>query len=270
MKATQTITMENAAEAWLNHLQTRRRRPIKPSSAKTFESYIGKWILPRLGSMQVSGVGVAVLRDFIKQLDEAGLSPKSQNEIAGTVKAVIASCADEEGQPLYPRHWDNERLDLPTVSHAEQHTPIVASDDIEKGLARADETHRCLFALAAGSGLRIGELLSIKLVEDGASTVFDASSSVIHVRRTVWRGQEQSSTKTEAGVRDVEIPFELSKFVAEFAGTRKGFLFGNGKCLDSASARRRLDAAIGEGIGFHAFRRFGQPFSAKLGSTKKY
>jgi len=36
-----TITMRDAAQAWLNHLQTRRRRPIKPSSAKTFESYIG-------------------------------------------------------------------------------------------------------------------------------------------------------------------------------------------------------------------------------------
>jgi hypothetical protein len=78
-----------------------------------------------------------------------------------------------------------------------------------------------------GSGLRIGELLSIKLVDDGVSTVFDASAAMIHVRRTVWRGREQS-TKTDAGVRDVEIPYELSKVVAEFAGSRRGFLFGNG------------------------------------------
>lgn len=250
-----TITMRDAAQAWLNHLQTRRRRPIKPSSAKTFESYIDKWISPCLGNLQVSLVGVAVLRDFIRQLDEAGLSPKSQTEIAGAVKAIIANCADDEGEPLYPRHWDNERLDLPIVRHSEQHTPVVTRDDIEGALTKSNQMYRCLFALAGGSGLRVGELLSIKLAEDGTSTFFDAKNALIRVRRTMWRGQEQT-TKTEAGRRDVELPAKLSEFVAEFAGSRSGFLFGNGKCLDVTSARNALDTAIGKGVGYHAFRRF--------------
>jgi len=122
MTAVQTvpiITMRSAGQSWLDHLQTRRRKPIKLSSVKTFKSYLTKHILPRLGNLEVRSVGVSVLREFIGQLDEAGLSPKSQTEIAGAVKAIIANCTDDEGEPLYPRHWDNERLDLPIVNHSE-------------------------------------------------------------------------------------------------------------------------------------------------------
>ena len=56
--------------------------------------------------------------------------------------------------------------------------------------------------------------------------------------------------------RDVEISVKLSDFVAEFAGSREVFLFGNGKSLDATMARKALDTAIGKNIGYHAFRRF--------------
>jgi len=95
----------------------------------------------------------------------------------------------------------------------------------------------------------------VKLVEDGVSTVFDSSAATIRVRRSLWRGQEQSP-KTSNSVRNVEIPFELSEFIARFAGEREGYLFGNGKSLDVTTAREHLDKAIGKGIGFHSFRRF--------------
>lgn len=254
----EVLTIKDAAHAWLNHLQTRRRRPIKRSSSTTFESYIDKWILPRLGNLEVGRVGLPVLKNFVGQLNDADLSPKTQNEIVSCVKAVIAHCSDEDGNPLFaiPKSWDSERLDLPIVKHSEQHTPVVTRGQIESALAKSNQMYRCLFSLAAGSGLRISELLSIKLQDDGVSTVFDAQNAVIHVRRAMWRGREQKTTKTEAGVRDVELPSKLSEFLSSLAGPRRGFLFGNGRCLDATTAREMLDATFGRGIGFHAFRRF--------------
>jgi integrase len=254
---TSSITIEVAAQSWLKHLQTRRRRPIKPSSTKIFESSMNKWILPCLGNLEVSSIGVAVLRNFIGQLDEAGLSPKTQNELVSCVKGIITHCSDLEGNPLYPaaKMWSSERLDLPVIKHSEQRTPVVSREDIEGAITKSNQMYRCLLALAAGSGLRIGELLSIKLTDDGTSSFFDTRNALIRVRRTMWRSKEQT-TKTDASTRDVEIPYKLSEFVAEFAGARTGFLFGNGKCLDVTSARNALDSAIGKGIGYHAFRRF--------------
>jgi len=247
------ITIEAAAEAWLAHLQTRRRRPIKPASVKTFRSYLDAHILPRLGQLEVGSVGVAVLRKFIDELDGAGLSAKSQVEITSCVKSIIASVCDAEGEPLYTRKWDNERLDLPLVNPAEQHTPIVTKEQIEAALQASEEPHKYLYALAAGSGLRIGELLAIKLADDGACSYFDSEEARIHVRQSVWRGELQAP-KTLSAVRTVELPRDLGAMLVSFGGKRTGFMFGNGRRLSASTARENLAK---HGIsGFHSFRRF--------------
>jgi hypothetical protein len=90
MNSPKTITVETAASAWLRHLETRKRRPAKPATLQTFRSHVNR-ILPRLGKLEVGSVGVAVLRDFISELDRDGLSAKTQIEIAGTVKQIIRS-----------------------------------------------------------------------------------------------------------------------------------------------------------------------------------
>lgn len=247
------ITIEAAAEAWLVHLRTRRRRPIKPASAKTFRSYLDAHILPRLGQLEVCSVGVAVLRQFISQLDSVGLSPKSQVEITSCVKSIIASVCDAEGEPLYTRKWDSDKLDLPLVIPAEQHTPIVTKEQIEAALQTSEEPHKYLYALAAGSGLRIGELLAIKLADDGTCSYFDADNRRIQVRQSVWRGELQAP-KTSSAVRIVELPRDLGAILADFASKRTGFLLGNGRPLSASTAREHLAK---HGIsGFHSFRRF--------------
>ena len=247
-----SITVSEAAEAWLAQLETRKRRPAKPATIRTFQYHVTK-IKPVLGGLEVGKVGVAILRDFIASLHAAGLSPKTQVEIAGTVKQIVASCVDAEGEPMFPRRWSNDKLDLPLVNSAEQHTPSVTREQIEEAIANSGEPFRYLYALAAASGLRIGVLLAIKLVEDGHSTIFDADAATIRVRRSLWRGVEQSP-KTAAAVRDVELPSSFSNWLRESVGERSGFLFGNGAPLNENTARSHLSKS---GLpGFHAFRRF--------------
>jgi integrase len=253
MNTPKSITVEIAASAWLRHLETRKRRPAKPATLQTFRSHVNR-ILPRLGQLEVGSVGVAVLRDFISELDSDGLSSKTQVEIAGTVKQIIRSCVSAEGEPLYPIHaLTNERLDLPIVNPSEQHTPIVTREQIEHAIANSDEAYQCLYSCLAGSGLRVGELLAIKLSEDGVSTVFDSSAATIRVRRSLWHGREQAP-KTAASVRDVEIPRSLAAILTQFAGNRSGYLFGNGAPLKESAAREHL--AVQNLPPFHAFRRF--------------
>lgn len=250
------VTIETAAEAWLAHLQTRRRRPIKPASAATFRSYLDKHILPRLGHLEVANVGVAALRDFISELDAAGLSPKTQVEITSCVKSIVDSVCDAEGEPLYPRKWDNDRLDLPIVSPAAQRTPTVTREQIESAIANSEEAYKSLYALAAGSGLRLGELLALKLADSGTCSYFDAANARIHVRQSVWRGALQAP-KTHSAVRVVEITRDLAEFVARFVGARSGgYVFANGDPLCVSTARDHLDKAFGSRIGFHALRRY--------------
>jgi integrase len=247
------ITIESAAEAWMLHLQTRKRRPCKMATLRTFRSYLDAHILPHLGQLEVGNVGVAVLRQFISQLDSAGLSPKSQVEITSCVKSIVASVCDAEGEPLYPRKWNNERLDLPIVNPTEQSTPTVTHEQIESALKNSEEPHKSLYACLAGSGLRIGEALAITLMDDGVGTFFDPATATIHVRQSLFRGVAQLP-KTLAGIRTVEVSRELAATLAEFAGNRDGFLFGNGAPLNKSTAQKYLEKQ--KLPGFHSFRRF--------------
>jgi len=250
------ITIQDAATAWLSHLQTERRRPIKASSATVFSSYVTKWINPRLGHFKVGSVGVAVLRDFTRQLHAAALSSKSQIELSGAVKAIIASVVNDEGEPLHTRVWDNERLDLPVVNQSEQHTPIVTREQIEETIEESSqESYKCLYAVLAGAGLRIGEALCMRLHEDGTgtSTTFDAGSAVIHVRKSLWHTTE-GTPKTPASNRDVYLPQDLATFLAQRFDSREGYAFGTGHPPCVPAARAHLDESI-PGVGFHVFRR---------------
>jgi integrase/recombinase XerD len=107
-----------------------------------------------------------------------------------------------------------------------------------------------LFALLAGAGLRIGEVLGLK------STDLSPDCRVLYVRRSIWNGQEQEP-KTPAAVRDVDIAEPLSRVLQEYVIGKSGYLFAtkNGRSLQQRNVRRALHGA-GKKVGFHAFRRF--------------
>jgi integrase len=90
----------------------------------------------------------------------------------------------------------------------------------QDGRALRRYRRRVLYSLLAGTGLRIGEALALKIgqhISDNCST--------IHVRQSLWRGKEQEP-KTQAAVRDVDITRELAALLAKFIGDRKdGYLF---------------------------------------------
>jgi len=246
------ITFGEQADIFIERLRTRKRNPVKDSSLESYRSYARCWIVPLLGSTPLAEFTPVAMRTFVEKLS-VSLGPKSINEIVSLTKQIVASVTDDQGLPKFPRVWDSEFIDLPIVKHAEQETPIFSRAQVEAMIATSNETYRCLFALAASSGLRIGELLAIKLAEDSVSTVFDPAG-VIRVRQSLWRGRPQSP-KTSASVREVEIPLKIAVMLTRFAGHRTGSLFGNGRPIDVSMARSCLEKHVGAGC-FHAFRRY--------------
>jgi len=115
--------------------------------------------------------------------------------------------------------------------------------------------YKVLFAVAAGTGMRAGELFGLK-VED-----VDFANSLIHVRRSVWEGSEQSP-KTKNAYRKVGIDAGLVQMLRGYLGERKtGFVFQslNGTPLrEGNTVKRHLWPVLNQlGIsrcGLHAFR----------------
>lgn len=106
----------------------------------------------------------------------------------------------------------------------------------------------------AATGLRCGEVFGLH-VED-----LDLPSSRIHVRRSVWRGQEVT-VKTKRGNRTVNIESALAEMLRQHLSGRKAgrvFQTRNGTPFSKDNVRRKLVSVLDKlGLkraGLHAFR----------------
>lgn len=108
----------------------------------------------------------------------------------------------------------------------------------------------CCFAVLAGTGLRAGEIIGLK-VED-----ISPDGRVISIRRAVWCGREQSA-KTDNAVREIDVPVALGEMLRNHVAGRTGYVFTTrlGRPLSQRNLLRVLHAVARKG-GFHAFRRF--------------
>ena len=136
----------------------------------------------------------------------AGLSPKTIVNYTLVVKMVVASAVDAEGEQIYPRKWNHDFIGLPIVDQNKQHRPTVTQAELGEILASTSKRWAVLFALLAGTGLRIGEALGLK-AED-----LSEDCSVLHVQRSIWDGQEQAP-KTPNAVRVVDIAEPLAQLL---------------------------------------------------------
>jgi integrase len=123
---------------------------------------LDKWVLPNLGDRLLADVKNGALKELVEKMADAGLSPKTIHTHAQVVKIVVASAVNSEGDQIYPRKWNHDFIGLPIVEKEKQHRPTVTEAELGEILASTNERYAILFALLAGSGLRIGEALGLK------------------------------------------------------------------------------------------------------------
>jgi integrase len=225
------------AEKWIDSLSTRRRKPVKPATIWGWQHALDKWLLPNLGDMLLADVANAALKVLIEKMASAGLSAQSIINYTRVVKMVVASAVNDEGEEIYPRKWNHNFVGMPILKREEQHRPTVTEAELAEILTSTSKRWAVLFALLAGTGLRIGEALALK------RTDLSPDCRVLNVRRSIWQGQEQAP-KTANAVRVVDIAQPLAELLQEYVAGKTGYLF--------AASRH----ATGKKVGLHAFRRF--------------
>ncbi len=254
----QGTTFRQQAEWWIKHIQSRKRRPIALATTAGYRSYLKNWLNPLLGDATLASVDNRIAKDLIVRLAEARLAPKTIVEIVGVLKAVIASAINSDGKQMFPREWNHEYIDLPVVDPKKQHRPTLAPKQVTDVIARSKGRYQALYALLAGTGLRIGEALAIKLDEYSEDhTTISSDCKTIHVRKSIWNGKEQKP-KTENAIRSVDVPATLATFLKWFVGDRSsGFLFQTDTGLPLGQSNILRDSLHNFGVeGFHCFRRF--------------
>jgi len=253
------MTLKQQAEKFMTQIKARRRNPVRLATAAAYQSHLNKWILPLLGSEDLAKIENGVVKNFIQKLTESDLKPASITAILTVVKMVVASAVDENGNQLFPRVWNHEFLDTPIISKSEQDAPILPLKALETAIKRAKGTDKALYALLAGTGLRVGEALALMVgPDDGKNSFWQPETKTLVVRTTVVKGKIQDGPKTEAGIRVVDLSEELNVFLTNnLSQTETGLLFKSekGGIVRTNTAYEHLEN-VGIKEGFHAFRRF--------------
>jgi integrase len=181
---------------------------------------------------------------------QAGLSTKSIVNYTMVVKLVVGSAVNSEGEQLHPRKWNHDFVGLPILKPEEQHRPTVSETELGEILTSSNKRCAVLFALLAGTGLRIGEALALKTGD------FSSDCRILHVSRSIWDGQEQAP-KTPNAIRVVDVPDQLAQLLCELTVKAGDYLFAakSGRPLQQRNVLRALHAT-GKKVGLHAFRRF--------------
>ena len=265
-------TFNQQAELWIKAIEDGRvlhgskRTRIKPATITGYKSAI-EWMSPHIGKMPLDNIKNGAAKELVMAMKQAELSDKTIVNYIHVLHSVIASVVNGECEQVHPRTWDSHFIGLPVVNPRKQNRPTRTAKEIEKILAAVAGRYRALYAFLAGSGLRIGEALAIRLgpQSDDCSTISE-DCSTIYIRQAVWRGKEQDpkTDAADAAVRDVDLPKELATLPSDFVGDRKeGFLFcsASGKPVSSHNVLRdnlhpALLALKQPRAGFHCFRRF--------------
>ena len=249
------VTFRQQAKWWLHHMQKRKRKPIKPATAKGWESQLKKWLNPNLGDIPVADINNRTLKQFVAKMTDEGLSPQTIHTYVKTVKMVVASAVNEDGEELYPRKWNNEFIDLPEIR--DQRTPSFTGEDLTQIVAAAKGQFQVLYALLGGTGLRIGEAAGLEIPD------ISPDATTLRIRQSVWNGQKQSP-KTHSALREVDLCPSLSAMLKAFIAERKSdllFQTKNGKPISQPNTLKRSLHPILKKMGrakagFHSFRRY--------------
>ena len=225
------VTFRQQADWWISSLQARKRRPVKPATISGWRDALNAWLLPNLGEKLLADVSNKAVRDLVEKMSAAGLSAKTIVNYVQVVKLVVASAVNDEGEQIYPRTWNHDFIQLPVVRKDKQYRPTVTDAELAAILSNTKKRkHVMLFSLLAATGLRVGEALALR------STDFGPDCRVLHVRRSVWRGNEQEP-KTSNAVRVVDIPEVFARQLREYVGSINGLVFATADGTTSSATK---------------------------------
>jgi integrase len=257
---------------WLADLQERAKLgDLKPASLATFISRTNAHIRPGLGELEVEVVRNGVVKTFAENLSTK-LGPKTTREVVALVKAILESHVNQDGEPLLELKWNNKFIYKGIKKIGKQLQPTISRDALNVIIKNHEikVRDRVLIALAAATGVRVGELQALRINGDSTSTSWDQQASTLTVRQSVWRGQLQLP-KTLAAIRQIELSTQVNELLIAFtAGRQAGeFMFAtkSGKPLADNYISKHI-MVPNDVPGMHSLRRYRASWADQQGCPR--
>jgi len=146
------ITFAEYSERW------RARQPHRPTTARTIERHLRVHVLPALGDRPVGSIRTSDVQEWATGLcAQNGLAPSTARAVFENVRAVFRAAVTDR----LITHSPCVGVALPTVTP--NRVEPMPHAQVRALVAAMHPRYRALVTLAAGSGLRAGELFGLQV-----------------------------------------------------------------------------------------------------------
>ncbi len=226
---------------------------LKPSTAKVTVSHLRFHLVPAFRFMRLDEIGQEQVQAFVGKLAK-GRSRHTILNVLGTLASVL-KMARKWGYAV--AGFQQRDLVIP-CSKPGKPGRFFTAEQVRSILALVSEPWRTIFALAAMTGLRPGEVLGLSIDD------LDFEQRLIFVRRSAWYSH-LISPKSNRSVATVPMPGPLAEvltnYLASWRPNEKRLLFSNRRgnpYSENKVVQKRLwpilDALSIPRCGMHAFR----------------
>ena len=193
------IAVEKFADIW--EIQVLAHQ--KPSSVKAAKSLLKVYIRKHLGKILLHELSPQLQQNFVTLLSQK-VSRKTVLNVLGTLSSMMRTA---KSWGYCTQAVTTSELALP-ADNIHKQTRFFNGEEARKIITFAREPYRTMFAIAAMTGLRAGEVVALQQGD------LDFERHVIHVRRSAWYGRVQT-VKSKASSASVS----MSEALAARGGT---------------------------------------------------
>jgi integrase len=190
------VTLEHFVKEWRSSVAVN----LKGSTARAAESHLRAHILPKLGSLPLTEINTKAVQGFVAYLASGGRSRKTVENILLTLSSILRTA----------RAWDyacgNFSLADITMPRegVKKEQRCFTDEEVGRILSAASEPFGTILAVTAVLGLRIGEVLALRVSD------VDFSRKIVRVRQSVDAATRNvEGVKSRASSADVPMPSQL-------------------------------------------------------------
>jgi integrase len=189
-------TLEQFVQEWRSSVAVN----LKRSSARAMESHLRAHIVPKLGSLPLTEINTKTAQSFAAYLATGGRSRKTVENVLLTLSSILRVA----------KSWDyacgSFRLAGITMpcEGVKKEQRCFSDEEVGRMIAAAPEPFSTILAVASVLGLRIGEVLALRVSD------IDFKRKIVRVRQSVDSvTRDVQAVKSQASSADVPLPSQI-------------------------------------------------------------
>jgi integrase len=184
---------------------------LRLSTRARDESYCRNHVSPKFGSMLLCDIEHAAVREWVAELAGSSLAPATVHKCHQILAKTLRGAVQAGMLPSNPA----DGVKLPKVERVEM--GFLDADNVETLASAIDPAYRAFVLLGAYSGLRLGEMLALRVRRfDPMKRTVHVAETLVDVRGTLHFGPP----KTRAARRTVPLTRDVSDALVEHLAAR--------------------------------------------------